>query len=517
MDAPVAREARSHEDNEGTRTPWLAAGLAIGLGLLAAALYTVLRQDTTHEYDIYWMLPKLRDGLTNYPRHPLAFPVLDALVSMLDGWGNLHERFKIANGLSTGAAVGIFTHAAYVLRANLRQAALIGITFALLPVTVRFATLAELHGVFLPFAAMAIWQACRMVKTPTTYQPLAGLVLGLLTAIAAGVHGTGHLLIGVTGLLLAVAWWQGAAWRQGEPRTQRALGMRKLIVTLVTLVATHAIASKLITLGITVPTTAPVNAQWYAIGEDTNTMDGVFATIAGELVWPLLPVSFLWPFALFQKPRTLATVFALSLAAYLVTCQLLLCVPTLGYAFHEHGAYLEPIAFFAVLIAVRLLRGPWALLLPLLALAAAVHWRYNPERASPNRSFGATASSYLGSHDVRLVVGGFAEWDGAFEVLIENPELDSRRSNLMLLEQLILETRVHSSINADQFALYFHPNLAGKPTVLTTKAVADMRAAGGLFADCIDNVMPRLYEFEEVLYAPDGGTILTGIQLKPRL
>lgn len=507
MDSPFAREARPHEDNDGTGTAWLAAGLAVGLGLLAATLYIVLRQDTTHQYDIYWMLPKLRDGLTHYPRHPLAFPVLDAIVSMLDGCGSLHERLKIANGLCTGAAVGIFTHAAYVLRANLRQAALIGITFAMLPATVRFATLAELHGVFLPFAALVIWQACRMVKAPTAFKPLAGFVLGLLTAIAAGVHGTGHLLIGVTSLLFVAAWWHS------EPIAQRALGMRKLIVTLVTLVATHAIASKLITIGIT----APIDAQWQVIAEEAHTIDGVFATIAGEFLWPLLPVSFMWPFALLQRPRTLATVFALSLPAYLVTCQLLLCVPTLGYTFHENGAYLEPIAFFAVLIAVRLLRGPWPLLLPMLALATSVYWHHHPERASPNRSFGRTASSFLGSHDVRLVVGGFAEWDGAFEVLIENPKFDSQRSNLILLEQLILETRTHSTISADQLALYFLPSLVGKPTVLTTKALADMHAAGGLFADCVDNVMPRLYEFEEVLYAPDGGAILTGIQLKPRL
>ena len=489
------------------RAPWLAAGLAIGLGLVAAALYVLLRQDTTHQYDIYWMLPKLRDGLTHYPRHPLVFPILDALVSMLDGWGSLHERFKIANGLCTGAAVAIFTHAAYVLRANLRQAALVGITFALLPTTVRFATLAELHGVFLPFAAIAIWQACRMVKAPIAYRPLQGFVLGLLTAIAAGVHGTGHLLVGVTGLLLVISWWHC------EPIAQRALGLRKLIATVVTLVATHAIASKLLTISIT----APVDAQWQVIAHEAHTIDGVFATIAGELLWPLLPVSFLWPLALLQKPRTLAAVFALSLPAYLVTCQLLLCAPTLGYTFHENGAYLEPIAFFAVLIAVRLLGARWALWLPVLALAAAVYWHHYPERESPDRSFGTTATSYLGSHDVRLIVAGFAEWDGAFEVLIENPELDARRSNMMLLEQLILETKTHSAVNANQLALYFHPNVAGKPTVLTTKALADMRAAGGVFANCVENVMPKLYEFEEVRYAPDGGAILTGVQLTPRL
>lgn len=475
--------------------------------MVAATLYVVLRQDTTHQYDIYWMLPKLRDGLTHYPRHPLAFPVLDALVSMLDGWGSLHERFKIANGLCTGLAVGIFVHAAYLLRANLRQAALVGITFAMLPATVRFATVAELHGVFLPFAALVIWQVCRMVKAPTSYKPLAAVGLGILTALAAGVHGTGHLLIGVTTLFLTVAWWHS------EAAGRRAPGVRKLAVTLVTLAATHVMTGKLITMGMT----APSDAQWQVMTQEAHTIEGFFTTITEELLWPLLPVSFLWPLALLRKPRTLATVFALSLPAYLGTCQLLLCVPTLGYTFRENGAYLEPIAFFAVLIAVRLLRGSWGLLLPLLALAASVYWHQNPERASPNRAFGTTVVSFLASHDVRLVVGGFAEWDGAFEVLITNAESDAQRSNLILLEQLILETRTHNTVNAEELALYFHPKLGGKPTVLTDKALADMRAAGGLFADCVDKVMPRIYEFVEVRYAPDGGALLTGTQLKPRL
>src|SRR5690606_31183977 len=131
----------------------------------------------------------------------------------------------------------------------------------------------------------------------------------------------------------------------------------------------------------------------------------------------------------------LVTVFALSLPAYLVTCQLLLCLPTLGYTFHENGAYLEPIAFLAVVIAVSLLRGRWLLLLPSVALAASVYWHCNPERSAPDRAFGATATSFLGSHDVRLLVGGFAEWDGAFEVMVENPEFNQQRSNLMLMEQ----------------------------------------------------------------------------------
>lgn len=506
MDYSLAREARPHEDRAGNRKAWLAASLAVGLGLMAATIYIVLRQDTTHQFDIYWMLPKMRDGLTQNPRHPFAFPVLDAIVSMLDGWGTLHERFKIANGICTGAAVGILVHAAYVLRADLRQAALIGITFAMLPATVRFATLAELHGLSLPFAAIVIWQTCRMVAAPSTYKPLAGLMLGLLTAIAAGVHSTSHLLVGVTGLWLAVAWWHN------ESLAQRALGMRKLIWTLLALVGTHAIASKLIAMG----TTATIATQWQAITNDAHTIDGVFAAIANEFVWPFLPVSLLWPFALFQKPRQLVTVFALSLAAYLLACQLLLCVRSLGYTFHEHGAYLEPIAFLAVILAVRLLRGPWGLLLPALALAASAYWHHYPERASPDRAFGATAAAFLGSRDVRLVVGGFAEWDGAFEVLVENPEFDQRRRSLILMDQLILEARVNNTVDADQLALYFHPNLVGRPTVLTTKALADMRAAGGLFADCVDHVMTRIYKFEDVHYALDGGATLTGYQIKPR-
>ena len=500
---PISPNGTQHSGDVLQPSPRPALLLSSGLGLLAALLYVLLRQDTTHQFDIYWMLPRLRDGLTHYPRHPLAFPLLDGLVTMLDGWGSLHERFKMANGICTGIAVAIFAHTAQGLCQNRRHALLVTITFAMLPATVRFATLAELHGLFLPFAALVIWQTSRMVSQQRV-TVWSSMVLGLLTAIAAGVHGTGHLLVGVAGLWLLLSQWRY------EPAQLTPL--RQLATALLALVTVHALATTLLTVCIT----APTDAQWQVVTKEVHTTDGMLATLAGELLWPLFPVSLLWPIALFCKPRVLALVFALSLPAYLATCQLLLCVPKLGYTFHEDGAYLEPIAFLAVVIAFRVVRGPWQLLLPALALTASICWHHYPERQAPDRAFGSTATSFLATHDVRLLVGGFAEYDGSVEALTEDPVKDALRANLMLAEQLILEVRVRDTVDADQLALYFHPAAAGKPTVLTDNALATLRAAGEVFTTCVDVVMPRLYELQPVRYVGSSGATLTGVQLKPR-
>jgi len=336
--------------------------LALGMAAVATLAYVLLRQDTTHQYDIYWMLPRLRDGLTDYPRHPFALPFLDGMVGLLDGFGSLHERFKLANAICVGLAVGIFTHAAFLLCSSLRTAALIGITYAALPATVRFATIAELHGLFLPFAAVAIWLVGRLVTTPARRRAWSTITLGVTTAIAAGFHGTGHLLVGVGGVWLVIE------WRHAEQ------GTRKTIAAMLALVGAHLATSQLITWAVLVNgSTTPVDAQLELFDYQPHTTDGMGTMLYRELLWPLLPVSLLWPIGLFSAYRRLAAVFALCVPAYLATCQTLLCVPELGYTFHEDGAYLMPLAFLPVVLSVRLLPGRWVLALPVVAIAATCH------------------------------------------------------------------------------------------------------------------------------------------------
>lgn len=482
-----------------------ALGLSSALALIAMVVYVLLRQDSTHQYDIYWMLPRLRDGLTDYPRHPFALPFAGWMIEALDGFGSLHDRFKMANGICVGLAVGLMTHAATILLGNLRMAAITGLTYAALPVTVRFATLAELHGLFLPFAAIAILQACRMISAPRSARWWSAAVLGLLTAVAAGFHATGHLLVGFVGVWIALEWW-------GDKQPTSKVLISSLLSVVAHLVGSILIANWVLASG----DTAPVDAQLGLFSYQPHTTDGMLDVLLAELIWPLMPVSILWPIALLRSPRLQAMVFALCLPAYLATCQVLLCVPNLGYTFHEAGAYLMPLAFLGVVLSVRMLPRRWLFLLPMFALVASGFALTSPERESPDHSFGEVAATFLEDGDQRLVVGGFAEYEGAFEVLIEKVACDSARDRLLFMDLYLFEARLNPHVTAQDLALYFHPQVAKMTSVMTEQAILRMREAGGLYAECVDQVMPEVYEFKAVQVQGDDGSVMSGFELRPR-
>ena len=64
---------------------------AMALAVVAAGVYVLLRQDVTHEFDVYWMLPRIEDGALENARHPLSFYLAHSLASLLDGFGSVHE------------------------------------------------------------------------------------------------------------------------------------------------------------------------------------------------------------------------------------------------------------------------------------------------------------------------------------------------------------------------------------------------------------------------------------------
>jgi len=122
----------------------------------------------------------------------------------------------------------------------------------------------------------------------------------------------------------------------------------------------------------------------------------------------------------------------------------------------------------------------------------------------------------LNSHDVRLVVGDFAEYEGAFETLLPNPANDAARERLLFINLVVFEARLNKTVTANALALYFHPSVTGRPSVITNKAMSQLHAAGGLFEQCADEVMPKVYEFEAVQFTGPDGVVLNGVQLNPR-
>lgn len=474
------------------------------LGAAAACCYVLFRQAPTHEHDLYWMLPRLATGELDFPRHPLALHLAHWWATALTGLGSLHERLKVASGLSTGLAIAILTHAAHGLRRERAFAVAVGATFACLPATAHFATVMELHSLFLPFAAAAFWQTVRIARTPGLASAGAATALGLTTAVAAAVHATGHLLLGFLGLWLLGAWWQA----RGDRR--RGFGLGALLV-LVHVAASVALERGLVPAETSAPTTKLGWMQeWYP------TLQDLHRTVRDEWLVPLAPVSVTFLLG-WRRHRALTLAVLLALPCYLAVDHAMLLVPHAGKVFREVGAYELPLGFAAVAL-TALVVGPRArLAVLLLALAATIGHRLWGTKPPPDLAFGQRAAAYWRTHDVRLLVGDFDQFDGVFEEAYDDPALRARLPDLLCVPHLVIKSASSGARTADELALFLHPAVAGKPCVVTNAAIARLRAAGGVYRELVDDVLPRVYAVTavpELTDAADG----TGpaVVLEPR-
>ncbi|MCC7399120.1 MAG: hypothetical protein IT455_18800 [Planctomycetes bacterium] len=481
--------------------PWLPA---LALGGAAAIAYALLQGERRHEFDLYWILPRLAAGELDLPRHPLALPCIEALTRVMPG-GSLLERWQLACALATAAAVTMYTLAAFAVRRDRRQALVVGAVTAVLPATVHFATCAEMHGVFQPFAAAALWQLGRIAGEPAAgwrWPSAAGL--GLLTGLATSVHATGALLVP-----LAVVWLVSVAWRASWRRA--GLAVFALVV------AHAAVVGAVGWLVLPAGEPAAAAAQWQWLLSQGGGLGALPAMVAGEWLWPFLPVSVLWLLALGGRERRLAVGFAGVLAAYLGVSQLLLVFPGIGYEFHESGAYLLPLGCVAAGLAVATLPAalrPW--LVVLAALVTVVDLVLAP--ATPiRREFGRVAAARLRAGE-RLLVADDGQFDGAFDAVFAAAALRARLGELLGVPQFVLEVRqrVGLGVDAGALALWFHPQVAGRATVVTDAALAELRAFGGVFAELVDRALPALFAFVRVDEGPPGPDGLHGVRLQPR-
>lgn len=483
--------------------------MAAVLGLLAAIVYSCVPQETTHELDVYWMLPRFEAGVLGYPRHPLFFPVAHALAGLFEGFGTMHDRLKIVSAVASGVAIGFFVHAAWLLRRDLRSAVAAGMLYAALPATVRFATVMEVHGLFLAFAAAVLWQVSRMVSSPERVGWLAGpwtggLCLGGLSSIASSVHASGHALVGVAATWLVVAW-----------RERRAA--RTIAMTLLGVLVAHAVGVVVVSMLLSEDGLVAVStAQIDAFAQHRVTLDDFPSTLSGEWLWPFFPVSILWVIGFVRSEKHLTRVLIVWLPVYLGVCQALLVLPDVGYLFRECGAYLMPLAFLAVVVVVDGLGERLRLLTFLVALSLSAWQWCHPAKPSPDRGFGVAAVEFLRAHDVRLVVGDFDEFDAAFDALHADVGSRSRSGDLLSVRQLVYEASIRGAGRAEFVALFFHPALAGRVSVLTVGAIEALRAAGGGFADAADRSLQAAYDMTEVRFTASNGRALAGWRLDPR-
>lgn len=498
-DPSIARSAAACDRARGP-APWL---LAVGLGLTAAVLYVLLRRATSHEYDVYWLLPRLHRGELAYPRHPLSLYAASLWATLLEPFGgDLHERLRIASGLCTGLAVAVFTHAAWLLLRSRRAAATVGVLYACLPANAYFATVMELHALFLPAAAVAVWFACWLIGRGERVGVTTGAGLGVLTSLASGLHSTGHLLVPLL-----------AAWLVAELHSQRSLWPRLLRgvgAFGIAHAAVYAVVQWMTTRG---DASAPVAAQLGFLADSLQGFTDLHRTIVGEWLLPFCPVAIVCWFG-WRASRALVLCLFGGCVAHIAVCQILLVLPGGGYVFHEFGAYQQTLAFFATVVAVRVV-GRWAPALVLVALAVASQSWLQPAKQPADRAFGAAALQHMASSGDRLLVGCFAEFDGVFDLAWHDDQRSLLLPRLLGVNQFRGEVLQGPSCTAAELALFFHPAVAHLTTVLTQAARDQLRDAGGIFAELVEVALPATFVLREVVVAGTGGE-LRGWRLEPK-
>lgn len=200
---------------DAPRSPPWRDSLALAGGCLA--LYVLLAQEAFHGLDVHVHIFFLTQGQLEHPLHLLYMKIVGTAWPLLRGLGmSPHHALRLLSALGTAVGVCFSHRAAALVGASRGRALMVAGLAAVVPATVFFATVAEIHGVFAAFAGAAWWAWAAVIQRASVRH---GLVMGVATGIAASVHATGHLLLPLfAGLVLA--WWlaPGAgSVREGAP------------------------------------------------------------------------------------------------------------------------------------------------------------------------------------------------------------------------------------------------------------------------------------------------------------
>lgn len=181
-----------------------------------------------------------------------------------------------------------------------------------------------------------------------------------------------------------------------------------------------------------------------------------------------------------------------------------------GYQFFEFGAYMAPIAFQLTITTVGALRRRWVVAGIAVSCAVTVHAGVLLRKDAPDRAFGEAALAHFAATPDRLVVACFAEFDGVFDLVYEDRELRKLLRRLVGAKQLALEASRSGVDRADLMALWFDPRVAGVTTVVTEAALAQLRGYGGVFAELVDEALPKALATEPVRSVGPGGGSMRG-------
>ena len=327
--------------------------LGVLLGALLLAVYLVLGQRTFHANDGPGFVYYLAHDQLSHALHFLYLPIL-GFVRDAFGWTGLDTVGLATLASALGTAIGVvWLHAAAAgLGCGRGDSLVVAAAVGLLPGVLFFATVVEVHGVYLAFAGLGWWCVSRAVPAPT---PGRVVLVGCASALGASVHASGQLLAPLFAGFL-VASWRDVPWRR-----RLAAGGAVLAV--------HAVAVFVIAAAVRPPGGGVVSqAGYFEQWLRPFQLAELARSVWNEWLWPFAPFSLLW-LAAFRKPGLVPEALATAGPVLLGLTAAFVLIP-MPADNPEHGAYLFGMAFPAVLLTVRSVARP--LVLAAVAVGATV-------------------------------------------------------------------------------------------------------------------------------------------------
>lgn len=355
----------------------------LGLGVAAAALYFGLLQEALWGVDGANFYQLLRAGLTGHGYHLVGLRLIgfgsDALGLL--GLDLLHSASG-ACALATALAVMAAHRAALLWLEQRALAAAAAALFACLPTTVFFATVIELPGVFVAASAGACLAAARYAAHPSG---AAAVRVGVLTALAALVHATGHLLPLCVG---AFVLGRVQGWRRSSAHASVVLATHVTVTLAVSAAATGFAQDSAI--------------GAYALGQlhRLGNLRELPGTLLHEYLIPLFPVSLVLAVAGFDRRRRRPALWMNAAALGVTAFSALL----LG-GVRENGCYFALLTVPAALVAAQVLGSARRVLAAAVAAAlvgVVLVWQH--EAATAPRFSPSEVRQALGSTPALVVI-----------------------------------------------------------------------------------------------------------------
>ncbi len=383
----------------GPAAPWRDSVAVLAATLLA---YGLLRHEAFYHLDARLHIAFAERGTLLVPRHILYIPILAGLHHLLApfavGW------FAVASWLSVaGMALGVaLLHRAAARCLGRADAWLAAVLIATTPAVMFFASVAELHGPFMPVVGLATLALVRVRHHPTRAR---ALLLGAAIGASYFLHATGALLAIALPLLhgaLAGPAPPRARWRQAlwcAAWSAAPVGALVLGVPL-------ALAQAWPSFGALQPATVLIG--------DLATLAGRLATtpraLAREWVLACVPLSVAWLAALrHARLRPLLAALVGLLAVYGAVSALLLVEVE-----SEWGAYFLPLLWPAAILTVRSVPRPVTLALAAAGLAIGTVVTLRSDRPGPGRAFAAGVHAARDGQPALLVIGDPVELDHCY-------------------------------------------------------------------------------------------------------